>query len=75
MMWPKQKLKWNRLIFLLFLFTMLAGFDFPPHNNDSAIIGYWMSTEKNPEVEVFKTGNEFKAGLYGLTTVIIKVSP
>ena len=63
-MYPKQKLKYmNRLILLLFLFIVFAGFDFPPHNNDSAIIGYWMSTEKNLEVEVVKTGNEFKVSV------------
>ena len=51
----------NKLIFLLFLFLLFAGFDLPRHNNDNAIIGNWMSTDKNLEVEVFKMGNEFKA--------------
>jgi len=50
----------DRFIFLLFLFVIFAGFDLPAHN-DNAIIGNWMSTDKNLEVEVFKTGNEFKA--------------
>lgn len=46
------------LIFLLFPF---CSFKHAAVNNADAIIGKWMSEENNLEVEVFKSGSEYKA--------------
>lgn len=44
------------LVILISVTTALAA-----QQNVNLIIGRWMSTENNLEVEVFKTGNEFRA--------------
>jgi uncharacterized protein (DUF2147 family) len=46
---------------LIFLLFPLCSFKNTAVNNADAIIGKWMSEENNLEVEVFKSGNEYKA--------------
>ncbi len=50
----------KNLLFLALLIIATA-FNIPSHHSTSNITGRWMSTENNLEVEIFKTGNEFKA--------------
>lgn len=46
--------------FFLFLLVIQSFNSITQHNAD-AITGRWMSTENNVEVEVYRTGNEFRA--------------
>jgi uncharacterized protein (DUF2147 family) len=50
----------KKLFFLPLLIITIAVSGTAPHSSDD-IIGCWMSTENNLEVEVFKTGKEYKA--------------
>src|SRR5450755_860067 len=49
----------KKLLFLL-LIMLLSKITTAQHNSDD-IIGHWMNTENNLEVEVFKVNNEYKA--------------
>ena len=46
---------------LAFLLFTICSFKNSVNNNADAITGKWMSAEDNLEVEVFKTGSEYKA--------------
>jgi uncharacterized protein (DUF2147 family) len=46
---------------LAFLLFTISSFKTIVNNNADAITGKWMSADNNVEVEVFKTGNEYKA--------------
>lgn len=48
-------------LFFLTLLIITTAFNIPAHHSNTDITGRWMSTENNLEVEVFRTGNEFKA--------------
>ncbi len=48
-------------IIIAFLLFLLCSFKKETDINASAIEGKWMSVENNLEVEVFKSGNEYKA--------------
>lgn len=50
----------KKFLFLPVLIITLSNTAAAQHNAD-AIIGRWMSTENNLEVEVFKAANEYKA--------------
>ena len=62
----------KKLLFLL-LIMLLSKIATAQHNSDD-IIGHWMNTENNLEVEVFKVNMNIKLGLYGLMIVMIKAS-
>ncbi|HEY9343127.1 MAG TPA: DUF2147 domain-containing protein [Hanamia sp.] len=48
--------------FFILAFQLLASsFNLTPQQNADDIIGRWMSLKNNFEVEIFRTGNEFKA--------------
>ncbi|MEO9020794.1 MAG: DUF2147 domain-containing protein [Ginsengibacter sp.] len=49
-----------KLLFLSVVMIAIAPKSYPQNNPDQ-IIGCWMSTENNLEVEIFKTGNNYKA--------------
>jgi uncharacterized protein (DUF2147 family) len=49
----------KKLLFLL-LIMLLSKIATAQHNSDD-IIGHWMNTDNNLEVEVFKINNEYKA--------------
>jgi len=48
---------------ITFLALSIIGMAFtvPSHHDSDNIVGKWMNTENNLEVEIFKTGNEFRA--------------
>jgi uncharacterized protein (DUF2147 family) len=50
-----------KFILLAFLLSPLCSFKMSVNNNADAIVGKWMSEEDNLEVEIFKSGNEYKA--------------
>lgn len=51
-----------KYIFLVFALLPLCSFKNIANKNTDAIIGKWMNTEDNNlEVEVYKSGNEYKA--------------
>lgn len=52
----------KQLLFIPLLIIALSANATAQHNADD-IIGLWMSTENNLEVEVFKTGSEYKASV------------
>ena len=47
--------------FFLALLIITTAFNIPSHHTSADITGRWMNAENNLEVEIFKTGNEFKA--------------
>lgn len=61
----------------MILFILLAFFNRAPTYvaNADTITGKWMSTEKNLLVEVFKTGNEYKAKVLWFDDVDNKKRP
>lgn len=48
-------------LFFIALLITTTTFNISAHHSSADIAGRWMSTENNLEVEIFKTGNEFKA--------------
>jgi len=48
-------------ITFLALSIIAMAFTIPSHHDSDNIVGKWMNTENNLEVEIFKTGNEFRA--------------
>ncbi|MDP4284386.1 MAG: DUF2147 domain-containing protein [Bacteroidota bacterium] len=48
-------------ILFISLMAITGAFKAMPQNNPDAIIGRWMSSENNLEVEIFKTANEYNA--------------
>lgn len=48
-------------LFFLLLLIATSAFNVPTNQVDNDIIGRWKSADDNLEVEIFKTGNEFKA--------------
>ena len=52
----------NKLLIFSGLLLVLSGASIHPYDGED-IVGKWMSTEKNLEVEVFRVNNEYKATL------------
>ena len=61
--------------FFLSLFTLCTVCISNAQTNTDAIVGKWMSSENNLEVEVFKKGNEYKARVVWFDDTDDKSSP
>lgn len=64
----------KQLLFLPLLIITLAATAAIQHHSED-IIGRWMSAENNLEVEIFKTGNEYKARVVWFDDTDDKSSP
>ena len=52
-----------KIISLLFLLLPFSSLKSIGNNSADAIIGNWISVDKNLQVEIFKKGNEYKVNL------------